>query len=205
MPQNTMPINMMPQNKHPVRKPSRKLLSLMPMLALSLLTGRVHGQAATSQWPQRLESPAGLITVYEPQPDKFDGNTLTARAAVSLTPTGAKDPEFGAMWFQSRVATDRDARAVFIQDVQVKRVKLPNASDDQDKQFGQVVQQSIPSMKLVLSLDQLEATLSVVQKAKEDRISCRTIPRRSFSRRCPPRWWFWTVHRNFSNLKPRES
>jgi hypothetical protein len=146
----------------------RKCLSLMPVLVLSLMTSRLSAQAAPSQWPQHLESPGGLITVYEPQPDKFDGNTINARAAVSLTPPGAKDPEFGAMWFQARVSTDRDARTVSIQNIQVKRVKLPNASDDQEKQFGQIVQQQVPSMNLVLSLDQLEATLSVAQKVKEE-------------------------------------
>ena len=121
-----------------------------------------------SQWPQRLDSPDGLITLYQPQPAKFEGDTLTARAAVSLTPPGATEPEFGALWFTARVSTDRDARAVTIQNITIKQVKLPNSSPDAEARFGKVLEQQVPAMNLMLSLDQLESTLGVVQKAKEE-------------------------------------
>ncbi len=129
-----------------------------------------------TQWPQRLDSPDGAITVYQPQPTQFEGDTLTARAAVSLAPPGATDPEFGAMWFSARVFTDRDARTVTIQDVTIKQVKLPGSNPDQEKQFGQVVAQRVPSMNLQLSLDQLEATLGVVQKEKEEAAQLNNTP-----------------------------
>jgi hypothetical protein len=93
-------------------------------------------QQAITQWPARLETPSGLLTLYQPQPDKFDGNLLTARAAVSLTPTGQTEPQFGAIWFHARVSADRDTHQVTIQDIEVKQVKLPNATPEQDKQFG---------------------------------------------------------------------
>jgi hypothetical protein len=124
--------------------------------------------APVSQWPQRVDSADGLITIYQPQPNKFEGDTLTARAAVSLTPPGATDPEFGAVWFTARVSTDRDARIVTIQNITIKQVKLPDAAADQETKFGQVLQQQIPAMNLMLSLDQLEATLGVVQKEKQE-------------------------------------
>jgi hypothetical protein len=139
---------------------------------LIVLLGAIVASTARAQqvspWPQRLDGPDGLITVYQPQPSKFEGNTLTARAAVSLTPPGATDPEFGAMWFTANVATDRDARVVTIQNVTIKQVKLPNATDDLEKKFGQVIEQRVPSMQLMLSLDQLESTLSVVQQEKAE-------------------------------------
>jgi hypothetical protein len=124
--------------------------------------------APVTQWPQRLDSPDGLITVYEPQPNKFEGDVLTARAAVSLTPTGATDPEFGAMWFTARVSTDRDARIVTVQNVTIKQVKLPNSAGEQETKFGQVIEQQVPGMNLMLSLDQLEATVGVIQKEKQE-------------------------------------
>ena len=123
--------------------------------------------APVSAWPQRVDSPDGLITIYQPQPTKFEGDMLTARAAVSLTPPGATDPEFGAMWFTARVFTDRDARTVTIQNVTIKQVKLPNSAADQEAKFGQVVMQQVPAMNLMLSLDQLESTLGVVQTEKQ--------------------------------------
>jgi hypothetical protein len=133
-------------------------------------------QQAITQWPARLETPSGLLTLYQPQPDKFDGNLLTARAAVSLTPTGQTEPQFGAIWFHARVSADRDTHQVTIQDIEVKQVKLPNATPEQDKQFGDVIQQQAPAMHLVMSLDQLEATLSVSQKAKEESLQLQNNP-----------------------------
>jgi hypothetical protein len=124
--------------------------------------------AQVSVWPQRVDSPGGLITLYQPQPTKFEGDVLTARSAVSLTPPGSTDPEFGALWFTARVFTDRDSRIVTIQNVTIKQVKLPNASPDQEAQFGQVLMQQVPGMNLMLSLDQLESTLSLVQKEKAE-------------------------------------
>lgn len=160
-----------------VQKSKRGLIGLNLFLAVAITACSAIAQAqAVSQWPQRLDSPGGLLTVYQPQPEKFDGDMLTARAAVSLTPPGATDPEFGAMWFHARVSTDRDARLVTIQNIEVKQVKLPNATDDQDKQFGVIIQQQVPSMNLVLSLDQLEATLSVAQKAKEEAQQLQNAP-----------------------------
>jgi hypothetical protein len=115
-----------------------------------------------------LDSPDGLITIYQPQPTKLDGNTLTARAAVSLTLPNTTDPQFGAMWFTSQVFTDRDARTVQIQNLAIKQVKLPNSNPDQEKQFSTAIEQRVPSMNLMLSLDQLETTLGIVQKQRDE-------------------------------------
>ena len=69
-----------------------------------------------STWPLVLEDPSGQIQVFQPQPEKLDGDKLSARAAVSLTPPGATEPQFGAIWLDARVATDRDTRTVTILD-----------------------------------------------------------------------------------------
>jgi hypothetical protein len=154
-----------------------QLKSLVTLLAVVVLTDAATLRAQqVTQWPAHVESPAGLLTVYQPQPNKFDGMMLNARAAVSLTPTGQTEPQFGAMWFDARVATDRDTHTVTIQNIQVKQVKLPDSAPDQEKQFGDVIQARIPSMDIVLSLDQLEATLSVAQKAKEESLQLQNNP-----------------------------
>ncbi len=127
-------------------------------------------------WPLRVDGPSGLLTVYEPQPEKFEGDTLTARAAVSLTPPGSTDPEFGALWLQARVVTDRDARTVVIQNITIRQIKLPNSTPEQEQKFGQVLQQQVPGLNVTLSLDQLEATLGVVQKAKEESKQLQNAP-----------------------------
>jgi hypothetical protein len=149
---------------------------LMSALLMSSATAQNAPLTPVTAWPLRIDSPSGLLTIYQPQPEKFEGDTLHARAAVSLTPPGATDPEFGAIFFQARVNTDRDARTVAIQDITVKHVKLPNFTADQETQFGQVLQQQIPSLNVTLSLDQLEDTLAVAQKAKEESLQLQNTP-----------------------------
>ena len=48
-----------------------------------------------NQWPRTIENPQAKITLYQPQPESFTGDKLSARAAVSVTPP-SKDPIFGA-------------------------------------------------------------------------------------------------------------
>jgi hypothetical protein len=143
---------------------------LLPFLALLALVPRPAAAqpAPVSAWPLRVDTSAGQLSVYQPQPETFEGDQLSARAAVSLLPLGATDPQFGATWFKARVFTDRDARTVAIQDIDVRQVKLPNASADQEAQFAAVLKGQLPQMNVTFSLDQLEASLGLVQKARAE-------------------------------------
>jgi hypothetical protein len=148
--------------------PVRRLSSLLLTLALAGLTP--HGASAqpapVSAWPLRINTDAGQLSIYQPQPDSFEGDQLSARSAVSLVPPGATEPEFGATWFKARVLTDRDARTVTIQDMDVGQVKLPNSPADQEAGFAAVIKGQLPQMHVTFSLDQLEDSLSLVQKAR---------------------------------------
>lgn len=162
------------------RRSQMKMFMCLMSVLLMFCIGRISAQQITpqtpeqaqaapvTQWPQQITGPAGPVTIYQPQPTQFEGDTLTARAAVSMTMAGSSEPVFGAMWFTAQVWTDRDARTVTIKNITIKQVKLPNATADQEKQFGQLLEQQAPSMNLMLSLDQLESTLGIVQKEREE-------------------------------------
>ena len=49
-------------------------------MAASLWTGA----EAAVEWPQEIDAEEGTIVVYQPQPERLDGNVLTGRAAMSL-------------------------------------------------------------------------------------------------------------------------
>jgi len=46
------------------------------------------------EWPQQVQTSQGTLIVYQPQPEKLNGNTLTARAAMSFSVSG-NDAVFG--------------------------------------------------------------------------------------------------------------
>ncbi|HSZ57497.1 MAG TPA: hypothetical protein VK797_17665 [Tepidisphaeraceae bacterium] len=131
-----------------------------------------------TQWPIRVDSPSGVIEVYQPQPETFQGDRLTARTAISLQPPGAQEPVFGAMWMNARVLTDRDTRTVTIQDTEIKRIRFPDTTDDQQKQFEQILQQQIPQMHITFSLDELLTSLDVTQKEQVAVAQLQTTPPR---------------------------
>ena len=119
-----------------------------------------------TSWPLTIQSPNGLITIYQPQPDSLEGDMLKARSAVSLQPPGATEPLFGAVWLRARVWTDRDARTVTITNVEVHRTRFADVSDDQQAQFSQALQQQMPRMNITFALDQLMTSLAVAEKEK---------------------------------------
>src|SRR5579872_106607 len=83
----------------------------------------VSATQSTHRWPLVVESDGDEIVMYQPQLETFEGDTLTARAAVSVQKTGQQEPVFGVIWLQSRVATDRTARTVQILDTNITRAR----------------------------------------------------------------------------------
>lgn len=92
---------------------------------------------------------------------------MTARAAVSGQKTDMKTPVFGVVWFDSRVATDRDKRTVEFQEIKVAKIKFPNAKPEQERRLAAFLDREIAGwQKRTISLDRLLADLAEVEKTK---------------------------------------
>ena len=48
-------------------------------------------------WPRVLDLANAQVLLYQPQVNKFDGNQLDMRAALSLIASGTKEQRFGVM------------------------------------------------------------------------------------------------------------
>src|SRR5207237_1326357 len=101
------------------------------------------------------------------QMTQFDGDKLSARAAVSVIAPGKQDPTFGAIWMESRVSTDRVARTVHILDVTVTRARFPDESGPTEQALTEAMRNTLPQQPMTLALDQLLSMLEVVQKEKQ--------------------------------------
>ncbi|MGO8968964.1 MAG: hypothetical protein ACLQDQ_05270 [Myxococcaceae bacterium] len=123
-------------------------------------------EPASTDWPRQIDSVAGTIVVYEPQPEALQGSVLNGRAAFSLTPKGKTDPIFGAFWFTANVNIDRDQRVVRVLGVKVTRLRLPDATDNDEKSFAADIENETPKWDLSLSLDGLTAALAQVQEER---------------------------------------
>lgn len=143
-----------------------------PLLTLTLLAGALIGAPAHAiDWPQVITAPEGEIVVYQPQPEKLEGRTLSGRAAFQLDLQEAEEPIFGAMWFTARLDTDRDADVATVRDLVVERVTWPDSKDADERRFTAVVEGAMPDAGFDISMESLAATLEtaeVVQQSLED-------------------------------------
>ena len=147
-----------------IRTHLRRLTVFVPALAQMLfLTPASAQEPVELGWPREITVAEGSIVIYQPQPESLDGNALSSRAAVSVTPTGSSAPSFGVVWLTARVDTDLDARSVSVLDVNVDRVRFPNATDEQETSLAELLQREIPEWELELSLDRLLTSLEAAE------------------------------------------
>jgi hypothetical protein len=126
------------------------------------------GTANAADWPREVQSSLGVITIYQPQVGSYLGNSLKARAAISITRTEMAEPIFGAVWLDCRVATDRPNRTVKLEDVSVRRIRFPSGADQDTAKIADVLEEEIPRWDLTFSLDELLESLETAQKEKEN-------------------------------------
>lgn len=124
-------------------------------------------------WPHEIQTDKGLIVIYQPQPEKLDGNILKARAAVSVELTGSDEPQFGAVWFDTRLETDRDKRMATIVDVKVTQMRFAVKDEKKEAQLRKLLETEIPKWRLPLDMDRLLASLAITEQqvASAEKIS----------------------------------
>jgi hypothetical protein len=84
-------------------------------------------------WPQEIEAEGYLVVIYQPQPERLDGDRIYGRAAVALETAGKSEPIFGAIWFDARLVTDHDERTAVFEDIKIMRVRFPNEDKEKDR------------------------------------------------------------------------
>ncbi len=129
-------------------------------------------------WPQEIDAPAGKIIVYQPQPESFTGNRLSFRVAVAVTLKGATEPDFGAVWFESSVTIDREARTVVVQDCTVTKVRFLDATAEQGKALSDHIGEHLANQCFVFSLDSLLTSIDLAEKEQVAADRLATIPPR---------------------------
>jgi len=68
-----------------IRLPHGIQVAGVVLFAIVATLGNAAGDAT---WPREIVTDKGTLTIYQPQPEKFDGNTLESRAAASFGTKG---------------------------------------------------------------------------------------------------------------------
>ena len=151
-------------------------VAVAALVATVALFATAVANAAQATWPRKVETERGTLTVYQPQPEKFDGNTLEGRAAASITKKGAKEPTFGVFWFKAKVDTDRDTNTAVLRDIVVTQVRWPDSKPIDEEDVSAFLTTLMPKESLPISLDQLKASLVTVENQKKSMDELRHDP-----------------------------
>ncbi len=114
-----------------------------------------------SDWPREFTSGSYKIVMYQPQPDSMEGNSVTARTAVSVQGKDQKDPVFGAVFLTARLDIDREKDTARVLQVRVDRVRFPDVKPDDPraKQLAAVIEKELPRQDLEISVSELITAL----------------------------------------------
>jgi hypothetical protein len=154
----------------------RAPIALLALAVLCLAVPSLWAQQPDDNpWPHQIEAPSVTVTMYQPQLEAFEGNTLTARAAVAVD-TGGTEPVFGAVWMTAQVQTDRDDRTVALVSLDVTQVRFPESTEQHEQALASLLESEIPQWSLSLSLDRLQASLALVESQQRASAALNTTP-----------------------------
>ena len=158
----------------------------MPISALitglMLIAGPPSG---ASDWPLVIESTQGTITIYQPQIDAYRGDTMSARAALSVSAIGSAEPVFGALWLDCRVLTERPARTVRIIGAKVSQIRFPEGNTEDTGLISAAIEEQIPGLNLTFSLEGILESLDTSRKENENEKDLEVAPPRIITRDHP--------------------
>jgi hypothetical protein len=149
---------------------------LLKIFILGVLVFSFSFLGRATDWPQELTGNKGTIVVYQPQPEKLVGNTLTGRAAMSLELKDNSEPIFGVFWFSSKIETDRSTNSVTISQMKVTKVGWPDSEESAENQFSQFVETELAHSSFTSSLSKLTASLSNAEQLKTSLANIKNDP-----------------------------
>jgi hypothetical protein len=142
---------------------SRNVLAL----ASVALMAAAAAMADDNGWPKEIPTNRGTLLIYQPQIDRYKGNILEGRSAMSFTFTGTNEPIFGAFWFKALLETDFDTRTARLVSIQVPKVRVADATEEKQKEISAFLEQEIPKIDIPISIDRLSAAMAeVVQESR---------------------------------------
>ena len=120
--------------------------------------------AAGATWPHTLSRNGASITIYQPQAISWpDRRTLTARAAVAITPAGQHQPILGTLEISLATSTDAANGVVHLSDPKLIGSHFPALDTKQAARLETRISAALPEMQtrqvplsaVLLSLKQL--------------------------------------------------
>ena len=135
------------------------------LAALALMAAPLAmAQAPDVGWPREVKAKDGsVITVYQPQLERWANNQLAGRSAVAVAKPGEKDPRFGVIELTARTEIDKSADMVMLSSVSIAKGSFPGTSPQESEAYLATLRAALPKQGWPVSAQALQANLAVVQ------------------------------------------
>jgi len=122
---------------------------------------------ADDPWPRVVTYQGATISIYQPQVESWQGNQLSARAAVRVKAPGKQETDYGVIWFTARTEVDKVNRVVTLLDFNLTKQSFPTIANNGYAYTNAFVQNM--SWNQMIPLDLLEAELAVTNDAAQQK------------------------------------
>jgi hypothetical protein len=149
--------------------------------------GASWAQAPDVAWPREVKAPDGtVITVYQPQLERWADNNLSGRAAVSVLAPGAKEPHYGVIELAARTEIDKSADVATLSAVRITKASFPGASEQDVQKYRAALRASVTKERWPVSAQALQANLAVATaRSKQKGVAVKNDPPRILFRTAP--------------------
>ncbi|HEX6691418.1 MAG TPA: carbohydrate-binding family V/XII [Burkholderiales bacterium] len=149
-------------------------------LALFALAASCAASAQSTDvaWPREVKAADGtVITVYQPQVERWADNRLSGRAAVSVKPQGAAEPHYGVIELSARTQVDKSADLVTLSQVSIAKGSFPGQSQADADKYLAALRGSLRQQDLPVSAQALQANLAIAQaQSKQKSLPVKNDP-----------------------------
>ena len=120
------------------------------LLFLALCGGHALAtdEEPADNWPREIDIKDGVGVLYQPQPEKLDGNVLKGRAAVSVELASREQPVFGAIWLSAELRIDRSERMANMIDLEIDNIRIPEEDADKANALAGLIERELPKMNI---------------------------------------------------------
>jgi hypothetical protein len=117
-------------------------------------------QRVDEAWPRKATRGDETISMYQPQMEDWEGDTVRAYAALAVVGKTSNTAQYGVVWFTARTEVDKVNRQVTLRDFQITRIKF-TTMETKEAEYQAFLQATLPGKSKVVALDRLEAALVV--------------------------------------------
>ena len=146
---------------------SSAYLVLLAVWSVPILHAQqTNASPANLEWPRVFVVNGTTNMIFQPQLESWNGFTLKGRSAVSIQPSGSRQPTFGTINISAEAEVDKAERIVYFDNFQITEATFPSEPQNAAR-YLQTFRGFLPKEVKTMSLDRVEASLAILEQKKQ--------------------------------------